>query len=597
MIDSDALPAWAFEIVSRLHRSRFAEIALIVQNASQRESAPRPLTQRLRQMQTRNLLYNAYSRLDRLLNDRRTSAFDLQGLDTLGLTCPRLPVTPKQGKFTDELPPEALAAIRDHRLDVLLRFGFRILKGGVLGVARHGVWSYHHGDNRRYRGGPAGFWEVMHGEPSTGCVLQQLSEELDNGRILGRLATRTVAASTRRNQDQLFWRLSDMMVAKLAELAERGQVDGEPPPAGAAALFDRRLYTVPDNREMAVLSLELGARGVVHLADRLRYTLEWRIGYRLDEEGPWTSFHRYRLLPNPDGVFRADRLPTRRDGRYYLFFEEFVYADRRGHIAVVEVDRKGVLGPAQVALARPYHLSYPSLFEWQGETYMVVEASRNRAVEAYRCQRFPDQWEFAQVLVADVDVGDPTLYEQDGTWYLFLAGRLRSQEDYDDLHLLTAASPLGPWRPHPRNPVKSDVHGSRPAGALFEMDGKLYRPAQDGAPSYGHGIIVNEVLSLGGPEGRFEERVAARIRPEWRPDLVGTHTLQRGPGITAIDALVRVPRLSPEGSGRPACACSGPSRRGPDGGPRRLEFGKNGGYPLRGCVPAGIRNTWTSSSL
>ena len=32
-------------------------------------------------------------------------------------------------------------------------------------IARHGVWSYHHGDNRFYRGGPPGFWEVMEDQP------------------------------------------------------------------------------------------------------------------------------------------------------------------------------------------------------------------------------------------------------------------------------------------------------------------------------------------------------------------------------------------------------------------------------------------------
>jgi transcriptional regulator GlxA family with amidase domain len=40
----------------------------------------------------------------------------------------------------------------------------------------------------------------------------------------------------------------------------------------------------------------------------------------------------------------------------------------------------------------------------------------------------------------------------------------------DELSLFYAESPLGPWTPHPRNPVKSDVRGSRPAGGLFEWN-------------------------------------------------------------------------------------------------------------------------------
>ena len=70
--------------------------------------------------------------------------------------------------------------LRIHNLDVAISFGFRILKGRALRIAKHGVWSYHHGDNHINRGGPAGFWEVLEGSPVIGSVLQVLDEDLDN---------------------------------------------------------------------------------------------------------------------------------------------------------------------------------------------------------------------------------------------------------------------------------------------------------------------------------------------------------------------------------------------------------------------------------
>lgn len=86
----------------------------------------------------------------------------------------------------DRLPEPDIAALRGYDLDVLLRFGFRILKGAVLGVPRHGVWSYHHGDPARFRGGPSCFREIVRGERSVGVVLQRLTETLDAGEILYR---------------------------------------------------------------------------------------------------------------------------------------------------------------------------------------------------------------------------------------------------------------------------------------------------------------------------------------------------------------------------------------------------------------------------
>ena len=77
-----------------------------------------------------------------------------------------------------------LAAIAAYRPDVLLRFGFGILKGDILSLPRYGVWSYHHGDEEKYRGQPPVFWEMYEGGTVVGALLQRLTERLDAGFIL-----------------------------------------------------------------------------------------------------------------------------------------------------------------------------------------------------------------------------------------------------------------------------------------------------------------------------------------------------------------------------------------------------------------------------
>jgi len=42
-----------------------------------------------------------------------------------------------------------------------------------------GVWSWHHGDEDKYRGGPPAFWEIVNADPVTGALLQRLTERLD----------------------------------------------------------------------------------------------------------------------------------------------------------------------------------------------------------------------------------------------------------------------------------------------------------------------------------------------------------------------------------------------------------------------------------
>lgn len=80
----------------------------------------------------------------------------------------------------NELPAEVVDDIRAN-CDIIFRRGFGLIRGDILTATEKGVISYHHGDPRKYRGGPAGFWEFMNGEPTAGMMVQSLTDELDAG--------------------------------------------------------------------------------------------------------------------------------------------------------------------------------------------------------------------------------------------------------------------------------------------------------------------------------------------------------------------------------------------------------------------------------
>jgi len=98
----------------------------------------------------------------------------------------------------------------------------------------------------------------------------------------------------------------------------------------------------------------------------------------------------------------ADPFIVTRENQTHIFIEEKMYATGRGRIACLTLDDHGNLQSHQVVLERPYHLSYPFIFEHRGETFMLPETAQNRTLEIYHCARFPDQWELAAVLMNDV---------------------------------------------------------------------------------------------------------------------------------------------------------------------------------------------------
>src|SRR5215208_1938431 len=172
LLDSLIQPRWVFNIIEDIRSSGIAEICLIIKN----EATVEPLGRLQSYWKNRSyLLYSLYNRVDRYIPLVEDDAFAEMDLQEVVSDVRVIGLMPIMKKFSDWFPQDAIEKIRTYDLDVAISFGFRILRGEALRIAKHGVWSYHHGDNLVNRGGPAGFWEVMDGSPINGSVLQVLS--------------------------------------------------------------------------------------------------------------------------------------------------------------------------------------------------------------------------------------------------------------------------------------------------------------------------------------------------------------------------------------------------------------------------------------
>ena len=541
LLDDLVQPAWAARAISELLESDSIEVALVVLN-----DAPSPVRARFHRVRSwirnRNFLaYALYQRFDRWRFKLPNDPFaDVDMTAVLG-NIPARRVRPRMTKHCDYFEPADVDAIREFDIDVAARFGFRILKGDALEIAKHGVWSYHHGDNLVNRGGPAGFWEVMEGSKVTGCVLQRLTESLDDGVVLYRAFSATNRFSVRKNQSGFFWSSAPILRRVLEQLHRDGP----------EAVFDRdrvspgwhgysnRLYVAPTNREMIPLFARVLQRYVGEKVRAATSFDQWFIAYRLRSEAPVdrfrpdSNYYRFlKLIPPPDR-FWADPFAVSSNGRHYIFLEEFIFRTDRGRISLFEIDAKGVAeGPVPV-LERDYHLSYPFMFEWDNQHYMVPETHASGQIELFRATSFPREWTLDRILVPNVRAVDATIAQIGDRWWLFASVSPHAETEWDDLHIYYADSPLGPWTPHRRNPVKSDVRSARPAGRVFCANGKYFRPAQDSAERYGHSIVINEIVRIDPDE--FVEVEVSRISPNWTDRLLATHTINADGRLTVID--------------------------------------------------------------
>jgi hypothetical protein len=251
------------------------------------------------------------------------------------------------------------------------------------------------------------------------------------------------------------------------------------------------------------------------------------------DEGLPADLRRFNWIESPAGHFYADPFIIGRGGRTWLFFEDYLYAQKRGRIACAELKQDGTPGDAAPVLQLPYHLSYPFVFEHAGELYMIPESRAGNTVDLYRATDFPLSWKREKTLLPTAAV-DTTICRRDGMFWLFTT--IVDPPGADNrLFLFYSDDLFGEWRFHPANPISSDVHTARSAGAFVALGDRLIRPAQDASIRYGYATHFQEVSVLNSCE--YAETHVGSILPPESEGVSCVHTFARGGGFDVIDGL------------------------------------------------------------
>lgn len=191
--------------------------------------------------------------------------------------------------------------------------------------------------------------------------------------------------------------------------------------------------------------------------------------------------------------FVADPFMVLKEGRWHMFFEVLDLETRRGVIATATSDDGLTWTYGQVVLKEPFHLSYPYVFEWQGDFYMIPETLGANAICLYKADSFPARWSLQHRLIEGAHA-DPSILRYDGLWWMFVCA---TPYGHDSLRLHFARDLEEPWKEHPNSPlVINDKSRARPAGRILQLGGHVVRFAQDSVPAYGTRVRAFEIKEL-----------------------------------------------------------------------------------------------------
>jgi hypothetical protein len=342
--------------------------------------------------------------------------------------------------------------------------------------------------------------------------------------------------STSRNQLRLLWRASVLAPRALQQLIQRGEADFF---ASAQVAPQAQPAESPNLLQLVAFSPKQLTRKLTKKIRKRFLFDQWMLMIAPRGQDAPLDWDGFRPLLPPRDRFWADPFVVEREGQTYVFVEELFFATKLGAIHCLTLDAEGRVTSNTPLLERPYHLSYPFVFEYQGVWYMIPETNGNRSVEVYRCTHFPDQWVFEKTLLRDVPALDATLLEHGGRWWMFV--NLISDQGnstWDSLYLYYADDPLSEnWTAHPRNPIIADVRSARPAGRMFLRNGQLMRPSQDSTHRYGYRLRLNRVDML--TVNDYAETCVETLTPPRGRNIIATHTFNSAGNWSVIDAQTR----------------------------------------------------------
>ena len=265
----------------------------------------------------------------------------------------------------------------------------------------------------------------------------------------------------------------------------------------------------------------------------------------------------YTPMPFDGRTWYADPLLYHHGEERWIFCEAFDLAVGRGDIAAIPLAEDGSLGKPRTVLATGSHLSFPTVFDWRGEIWMIPESSACHTIDLYRCTEFPGRWEQAARFPVGCELCDTILLDKTDEELTLLCSETRPDNQlytryrrYTLRHTAGEADPeTHDFELEPDEPFNLQHReyglGFRNAGPMFQMGGQTIHPTQV-STKVDYGVYLQFFARRGASEIPLcaAEPHIVTITGLNRADVVGIHTYCRDDRFEVIDAryLTRLPK-------------------------------------------------------
>ena len=394
-----------------------------------------------------------------------------------------------------------LKNLKNIKFDILVRSCSNILTNDFFKISKFGIISFHHGDYKKFRGSPAGFWEVLNQEKETGFMIQTINNGLDYGNIIleGFVQTKSFFLL---NQAELYKKSNVYLKKILLDFSKNKKI-----------FFIRKkkkgkIYETPKIYNQ----LKYIAQTIKVLVKKI-FLNNYNFKLALFKIG---NINSPLIINNDKKKFLADPFLINHKNKAYCFAEEYDHIKKKGHIVYINLDNQEP--NKKIILDENFHLSFPYIFKYKNNFFMCPDSSSISEIRLYKSTNFPLKWKFYKTIKKNICSVDNIIFKKNNLWWLFTnIDRSNSKDFSHDLSIFfSKEGPLtNNWKSHLQNPIKINSIESRNAGIIFEKK-KIIRVSQEqGFDNYGENINFHEIKLLNKKvyvEKKFKNKNYFRIK-------------------------------------------------------------------------------------
>ena len=242
----------------------------------------------------------------------------------------------------------------------------------------------------------------------------------------------------------------------------------------------------------------------------------------------------FTILQNTWRTWAADPFLFDYNENVYVFAELYDYITRRGSIGYTKHIKDNKWSKWKIAINEPFHMSYPYIFQYENEIYMLPETSASHELRLYRATQFPDKWECARIIAENVMWVDTTFF-LDGNKMYAITTDVSDESNHKD-YLLQFDNEFNIVDKKMIDEKHTEL--SRSGGKFFYSNHVWHRVSQDCTFHYGAGLIFSKFNPSEVVDGMgqiiihlFPKDIELNENKKW----IGLHTYNGLEGYEVID--------------------------------------------------------------